>query len=75
MPLTEMPSIYAVLSAQEKISMIGWIGFLGEGDANVMAKVADSINYNEGELLITLDRYEAGSNYKKQINACPTCCR
>jgi len=73
-PYREMPSIYAVISGQEKIHTIRVNKiFLGEGDANVMAKVADSVNYGPGELTITLDRYESGSGYKKQINACPTC--
>jgi hypothetical protein len=41
--------------------------FLGEGDANVMAKVADSVNYPEGELEVTLTRYVNDN----QVNATP----
>ena len=35
--------------------------FLGVGDANAMAKVSDSVNYQAGELLVTLERYVAGT--------------
>lgn len=71
-PYKEIPSIYAVLSAQEKTHVIRINKvFLGEEDANVMAKVADSVNYPAGELTVTLERFEAGSNYKKQIDVAP----
>jgi hypothetical protein len=71
-PYKEIPSIYAVLSPQENVHIIRVNKvFLGEGDANAMAKVADSVNYPAGELTITLDRYESGTNYSKQINAAP----
>jgi hypothetical protein len=61
----EIPSIFAVLNPQENLQMIRVNKtFLGEGDANVMARVADSINYNPGELLITLTRYV---NNKKNL--------
>lgn len=54
-PYKELPSIYAVLNPQDKIQMIRINKvFLGEGDANQMARVADSINYKEGELTVTL---------------------
>jgi hypothetical protein len=73
-PYKEIPSVYAVLSPQENVHIIRVNKvFLGEGDANVMAKVADSVNYPAGELTITLDRFEPGSKYYRQINACPTC--
>lgn len=54
-PYKEIPSIYAVLCPQEKwqIIRINKV-FLGEGDANQMAQVADSVNYPEGELRVTL---------------------
>jgi hypothetical protein len=65
-PYKEIPSIYAVLCPQEKLHIIRVNKvFLGEGDANVMAKVADSVNYPAGELTITLDRFVNG----KQVNA------
>lgn len=54
-PYKEYPSIYAVINPQDKIQMIRINKvFLGEGDANVMAKVADSVNYQPGELSVTL---------------------
>lgn len=60
-PYKEYPSIYAVLNPQDDIQMIRINKvFLGEGDANVMAQVADSINYQPGEITITLDRYVSG---------------
>lgn len=54
-PYKEIPSVYAVLDVSEKthIIRINKI-FLGEGDANLMAQVADSINYPEGELNVSL---------------------
>ena len=60
-PYKEYPTIYAVLNPQDptQIIRINKI-FLGQGDANVMAKVADSINYQPGELLVTLERYLSG---------------
>lgn len=60
-PYQEIPSIYAVLNPQEKIQMIRVNKvFLGEGDANKMAQVADSVNYPAGELSITLERFVNG---------------
>jgi hypothetical protein len=54
-PYREIPSVYAVLdvSGTNHIIRINKI-FLGEGDANLMAQVADSVNYPEGELKVTL---------------------
>lgn len=61
-PYKEIPSIYAVLNPQETIQIIRINKvFLGEGDANVMAKVADSVNYNAGDLLVTLERFVNGT--------------
>jgi hypothetical protein len=55
-PYKEIPTIYAVLNPQEATQMIRVNKvFLGEGDANVMAKVADSVNYKAGELTVTLN--------------------
>jgi hypothetical protein len=60
-PYKEYPTIYAILNPQDPIQMIRINKvFLGEGDANKMAQVSDSINYPAGELLITLKRYVAG---------------
>lgn len=60
-PYKEIPSIYAVLNPQEPIQIIRVNKvFLGEGDANAMAKIADSVNYQPGDLLITMERYKNG---------------
>ncbi len=60
-PYKEIPSIYAVLNPQDNIQIIRINKvFLGEGDANVMAKVADSVNYNADDLSIILQRYKNG---------------
>jgi hypothetical protein len=57
-PYKEIPSIYAVINPQDKIQMIRINKvFLGEGDANQMAKVADSVNYQPGDLTVSLERY------------------
>lgn len=59
-PYKEIPSIYAVLNPVEKIHIIRINKvFLGETDANQMAQIADSINYPEGELEVTLTRKDA----------------
>ncbi len=42
--------------------------FLGEGDANKMAKVADSINYPANELRITLERFVNGQRQPAGYN-------
>ena len=56
-PYKEVPTVYAILNPQEVLQMIRVNKvFLGEGDANQMAKVADSINYQAGDLTITLER-------------------
>lgn len=55
-PYKEIPSIYAVLNPQDPIQIVRVNKvFLGEGDANQMAKVADSINYQPGDLTVTLN--------------------
>lgn len=60
-PYKEFPSIYAVLSPQDKIQMIRINKvFLGEGDANAMAQISDSINYPAGELTVMLERFVNG---------------
>lgn len=69
-PYKEVPSIYAVINPQDKIQIIRVNKvFLGEGNANDMAQVADSINYQPGDLTITLSRFVNGT----QVDACPTC--
>lgn len=65
-PYKEIPSIYAVLDPSEPVQTIRINKvFLGEGDANAMAKVADSINYPAGELEVTLERFDAKGNKLK----------
>lgn len=59
-PYKEYPSIYAVLNPAEpeqtiRVNKV----FLGEQDANVMAKVADSVNYKPGEITVTLNHNSA----------------
>ncbi|PBQ30839.1 hypothetical protein CNR22_03300 [Sphingobacteriaceae bacterium] len=54
-PYKEYPSVYAVLNPFEKIQMIRVNKvFLGEGNANTMAKVADSINYKQDEITVSI---------------------
>lgn len=62
-PYKEIPSIYAVLdvASNTHIIRINKV-FLGEGDANLMAQVADSINYPEGELKVSM-RHSGGKMY------------
>src|SRR5260221_243199 len=61
-PYKEIPSIYAVLNPGEKTQIIRINKvFLGEGDANQMAQLADSINYPEGELDVTLTHSGGGA--------------
>lgn len=68
-PYKEMPSIFAVLNPQDKIQIIRVNKvFLGEKDANQMAQVADSINYPEGELEISLTRKDI---YGQKLKASP----
>jgi hypothetical protein len=65
-PYREIPSVYAVLNPLDakQVIRINKI-FLGEGDANVMAKVSDSVNYGPGELQV----YLTCSRYGKPVNA------
>lgn len=54
-PYKEIPSIYAVLNPYESLQMIRVNKiFLGEEDANKMAKIADSVNYKQDEISVTL---------------------
>lgn len=60
-PYKEIPTIYAVLNPQDVIQMIRINKvFLGEGNANDMAKVADSVNYEAGALTVTLEHSTYG---------------
>lgn len=60
-PYKEIPSIYAVLNPTESEQMIRINKvFLGEGDANKMAKVSDSVNYAANELEVKLERFLDG---------------
>ncbi|MEO6302050.1 MAG: hypothetical protein ABIP51_02645 [Bacteroidia bacterium] len=68
-PYKEIPTIYAVLCPQERLQIIRINKvFLGEGNANDMAQVADSINYPAGALTVTLERFLNGV----QVPAGPT---
>jgi hypothetical protein len=63
-PYKEVPLVYAVLNPQEKIQMIRVNKiFLGEGNANAMAQIADSVNYQPGDLTITLERFVSDTKY------------
>src|SRR4051812_42692794 len=60
-PYEEIPSVYAVLNPEDTLHMLRINkSFLGESDANVMAKVADSINYDPGEIEVTMRRFVDG---------------
>jgi hypothetical protein len=60
-PYKEIPMIYAILnpSEPEQVIRINKV-FLGEGDATQMAKVSDSVNYQPGEITVTLGRELGG---------------
>ena len=75
-PYKETVSVYALLNPQEsrqyiRINKI----FLGEGNAYVMAQVTDSVNYQQGVISVTMERYfngvpdltTLGNPTKKQI--------
>lgn len=64
-PYKEIPTIHAVLNPYEDIQIIRVNKvFLGEGDANQMAKVADSVNYKQDEITVTMNH---SSNTKAVI--------
>lgn len=61
-PYKETVSVYGLINPNESTQKIRINKvFLGEGDANVMAMNADSINYGAGELTVSLERYMDGS--------------
>ncbi len=65
-PYKEIPSVYAVINPSEKVHKIRINKvFLGEANANVMAKVADSVNYKAGEITVRLDRYDYYQYFSK----------
>jgi hypothetical protein len=69
-PYKEIPSVYAIITPQERTQMIRINKvFLGEGDANVMAKEIDSVNYKAGELTVMLERFVNGAKATAGISA------
>ncbi len=57
-PYKETISVYGLLNAQDSIQYVRINKvFLGEGNAYQMAQVSDSINYKEGVLEVTLQRF------------------
>ncbi len=63
-----MPQVYAIITPQESMQMIRINKiFLGEGDANVMAKQPDSVNYQSGELTVWLEHYNNGSKIAAEM--------
>lgn len=69
-PYKEIPTVYAVITPQEPMQMIRINKvFLGEGDANQMAKVMDSVNYKSGELSVKLERFVNGVKTSAGISA------
>ncbi len=61
-PYKEIPLVYAILTPQLDMQMIRINKvFLGQGDANQMAQVPDSVNYKPGELTVKLERFFNGA--------------
>lgn len=68
-PYKEIPQVYAIITPQQSMQMIRINKiFLGEGDANVMAKQPDSVNYQAGELTVWLERYYGGAKVAAEAN-------
>ena len=64
-PGKEMVSIYGVLNPNDAVQNIRINKvFVTDGDANTAAQDANAINYNAGELIVTLERYNTGSDVK-----------
>lgn len=60
-PYKEIPQVHAIITPQDSIHMIRINKiFLGEGNANDMAQVPDSVNYKAGDLTVWLERYVNG---------------
>jgi hypothetical protein len=69
-PYREIPSVYAVLNPQDSVQTIRINKvFLGEGDANVMARVSDSVNYAADEITVTLTRFVYQGSVYTQVPA------
>lgn len=69
-PYKEIPSVYAIITPQQPMQMIRINKvFLGEGDANQMAKIMDSVNYKAGELTVKLERYVNGAKTTAGISS------
>lgn len=65
-PGKEMVSVYGVLNPNEAVQNIRINKvFVTTGDANVAATNANEVNYNAGELIVTLERYNTGSTVKQ----------
>jgi len=61
-PYKDIPNVFAVLNHQDQQHVIRVNKvFLGEGNANDMARVADSVNYGPGEITVSLSRVSQGS--------------
>ncbi len=61
-PGKEMVSVYAVLNPNTSVQNIRINKvFVTTGDANVAATEEKSVNYNAGELIVTLERYVNGN--------------
>jgi len=69
-PYKEIPQVHAILTPQDPMQMIRINKiFLGEGNANLMAKEADSVNYKSGELTVMLERFVNGNKVAAEVNA------
>jgi hypothetical protein len=69
-PYKEIPQVHAIITPQDPMQMIRINKiFLGEGNANIMAKEADSVNYKAGELTVMLERFVNGSKVAAEVNA------
>ena len=64
-PGKELVSVYGIINTNEPVQNIRINKvFLTTGDANVAATDNNVINYNAGELTVTLERYMTGSSTK-----------
>ncbi len=65
-PGKELVSVYGIINTNEPVQNIRINKvFLTEGDANVAATDNNTINYDAGELTVTLERYNTGSTVKQ----------
>lgn len=65
-PGKEMVSVYGVLNPNEPVQNIRINKvFVTENDANVTATDSKATNYEAGELIVTLERYNTGSTVKQ----------